>query len=393
MYNVLILTVITAGILFVMYLRKDPNAVFISVLLDVYLILVEILLVSALLKQMQYNPYSYNTIYYSGFALFILFVLIVELALTVRIIHDPGVYSTSDIISLMQVSARTFMILSFPFVLGFSVMLIISNISLIRHEGARFVNALGIAFGILFSGGVGLLFFLDRLVTDDPKDILYHQLFINLYAALYLYLECMLVGTIIASLIVVRYHPARDKDYMIILGCGIRKDSTPTPLLRGRIDRALRFYRKQKEENGKEMIFVASGGQGKDEVISEGLSIKRYLMEQGIPEEQIILEDRSTSTFENMKFSKEKIEEHEPITKDTRIAFSTTNYHVFRSGLFARRVKMRAIGIGAKTVWYFWPNAWVREFVGLLTEHRGKQALTIGGMIAIFALLTWMLYI
>ncbi|MBQ4371691.1 MAG: hypothetical protein II803_04690, partial [Firmicutes bacterium] len=73
---------------------------------------------------------------------------------------------------------------------------------------------------------------------------------------------------------------------------------------------------------------------------------------------------------------------------DAKIAFSTTNYHVFRSGLCARRVKMRAQGMGAKTRWWFWPNAAVREFVGLLTEHRLKQALIFTGMLIFYAAVT-----
>ena len=91
-----------------------------------------------------------------------------------------------------------------------------------------------------------------------------------------------------------------------------------------------------------------------------------------------------------MKFSKEKIWALDP---EAKIAFSTTNFHVFRSGLFARRVKMRAVGMGAKTKWYFWPNAAVREFVGLLTEHRGKQALLLSGIAVVYAVLTVLVYL
>ena len=188
----------------------------------------------------------------------------------------------------------------------------------------------------------------------------------------------MLIGAIAADIIAALHEPEPDKDFLIVLGCGLRKDGTPSPLLRGRIDRALEFYRKQKAATGKELTFVTSGGQGADEAISESASMKRYLMEQGIPEAQIIQEDRSTDTFENMRFSKEKIWSVNP---EGKVAFSTTNYHVFRSGLYARRVKMRAVGMGARTKWYFWPNAAVREFVGLLTEHWGKQALFIGGIV------------
>ena len=117
--------------------------------------------------------------------------------------------------------------------------------------------------------------------------------------------------------------------------------------------------------------------------------MKSYLLEQGIPEERIITEEKSANTFENMKYSKEKILEKDPQGK---IAFSTTNYHVFRSGLAARRNKMRAQGVGAPTKWYFWPNAAVREFVGLLTEHRLKQTLIMGGMITLYIILTLMVY-
>ena len=133
--------------------------------------------------------------------------------------------------------------------------------------------------------------------------------------------------------------------------------------------------------------------------------MKRYLLEQGVPEERILEEDRSTDTLENMEFSKELILKKVRPGKDApqgywpslddpeaKIAFSTTNYHVFRSGLCARRVKMRAVGMGAKTKWYFWPNAAVREFVGLLTAHKLKQGLVLGGMIVFYVVLTLMAY-
>ena len=56
----------------------------------------------------------------------------------------------------------------------------------------------------------------------------------------------------------------------------------------------------------------------------------------------------------------------------------------------ARRVKLKAQGIGAPTKWYFWPNAAVREFVGLLTQHKGKQILILLGMVVVYLLLTFL---
>ena len=340
--------------------------------------------------QLQYNPYSYNTIYYMGFALFDLFVLATNLSLICRMLRAPEQYPVQAILHILLGSAKQYMFVTSPFILLFSGAMVVSNLSLIRHEGKRLVNLLGIILAFLLTGGLVFLFWFDYAFSGSQREVMIHDLIVNLFSAVYLYFECMLLGIIIADAVVIRYEPERDKDFIIILGCGIRRDGTPSPLLRGRIDRALAFAEKQKAETGKEPIFVPSGGQGPDEVCAESAAMKRYLLEKGVPEERILEEDRSTDTYENMKFSKEKIWAVDPGGK---VAFSTTNYHVFRGGLKARRVKMRAVGMGARTKWYFWPNAAVREFVGLLTEHRGKQALVLGSMLVFYAVLTLLVYL
>ena len=357
--------------------------------LAVYAFGMMLALLWAFREQIRYNPYSYNTIFYFGFALFALFVMITHIILAARIIRDPELYPDGSVIWVLNSTARNYMFFTAPFLLAFSAALCISNIALIRHEGKRLVNVLGIILSVLLLGGVIFLFWFDYAVSGSEREVMIHDLFTNLFAAVYLYFECMLIGTIVADAIAARYEPEKDKDFLIILGCGLKKDGSPTPLLQGRIDRALEFAEKQKKETGREPVFVTSGGRGPNEVTSESASMKKYLMEHGVPEERIIEEDRSTDTFENMRFSKEKILEIDPRAK---VAFSTTNYHVFRSGLFARRVKMRAVGMGAETKWYFWPNAAVREFVGLLTQHRGKQILILGVMTVIYVLLTLLKY-
>ena len=390
LWNVAALSGVLLAILAVLLLRgAERNAAAISLSLSAYLLIVLVLLGRAFCGQLRYNPYSYNTIFYMGIALFLLAVLFLQLRLSVLLIRRPEEYTADGILHLLLGSAKNYMLLTSPFLLVFSAALCVSNISLIRHEGFRGVNVLGIILSVLLVGGELFLFFFDYAVSGSQRQVMIHDLIANLFAAVYLYFECMLLGVIIADAIVVSYEPEPDKDFLIILGCGIRKDGTPSPLLRGRIDRALRFADKQKALTGKEPVFVTSGGKGPDEPISESASMKRYLLEQGVPEARIVEEDRSTDTLENMKFSKEKIRALDP---EAKVAFATTNYHVFRGGLCARRVKMRAVGMGAKTKWYFWPNAAVREFVGLLTEHRLKQGLILGGMAAFYLVLTLLAY-
>lgn len=390
LYDLAVLTAIfaAAAAAFLAF-GKENKAVPICVAALVYLILAVVLLVRAFIGQLHYNPYSYNTIYYIGFALFLLSVAITTAILLIRMFSDPAYSSTLNIMYLFLNSAKSYMIFSAPFILVFSAALCVSNISLLLHERKRFVNILGILLAFLLIAGEIFLFRVDYYASGSQTEVMLHDLFCNLFAAVYLYFECMIIGAIIANVIVVSYEPEKDKDFVIILGCGLRKDGTPTPLLKGRIDRALAFYSEQKAKTGRELTFVASGGQGPDEANPESLAIKNYLMEQGVPEERIVEEDRSRDTFENMKFSKEKIMELDP---NAKIAFATTNYHVFRSGIFARRVKMRAVGMGARTKWYFWPNAAVREFIGLLTAHRLKQAIVLGGMALFYAALTIIVY-
>ena len=390
LYDLLALTATVAAVLAVFILLDTPyHSVAVCTVLGLYYLAVIVRLLTAFQGQLRYNPYSYNTIYYAGFALFVTFVLIEHAVLSVKILRYPDVYTTSGLLHIALGSAKSFMLLTSPFLLIFSTALCISNISLIRHEGKRLVNVLGIILSFLLVGGVVFLFFFDYAVSGSQWEVMIHDLITNFFAAVYLYFECMLIGVIVAGAIAARGEPEPDRDFVFILGCGIRKDGTPTPLLRGRIDRALAFAEKQKALTGRDLIFVTSGGRGPDECISESACMKRCLMEQGVPEERIVEEDRSADTAENMRFSKEKIQAIDPQGK---VAFSTTNYHVFRSGLYARRVKMRAVGMGAKTRWYFWPNAAVREFVGLLTEHRLKQALVIGCMIVFYVVLTLLAY-
>ena len=390
LWNVLIQLFFVGGILLAMILDDaHRHTLAISLLLDLFILAVIVQMMVAFFGQLRYNPYSYNTIYYMGFSLFFLAVLIMMLTVTVRQLLDPVNFQVHEILHILLNSAKTYMLISFPFILVFSAALCVSNISLIRHEGRRLVNVLGIILSFLLVAGELFLFRFDYYVSGSQREVMIHDLIGNLFAACYLYFECMLIGAIVADSIAASYEPEKDKDFLIILGCGFRKDGTPSPLLRGRIDRALDFARRQKAETGKDLIFVTSGGQGPDEPCSESECMKRYLLQQGISEDQIIEEDRSTDTRENMRFSKEKIWQVNP---EGKIAFSTTNYHVFRSGLYARRVKMRAQGMGAKTKWYFWPNASVREFVGLLTDHRLKQGLIFTSLTLSYILLTLWAY-
>ena len=389
-YNIAVLTAVIIVVLVLVFALGGAKELRLGcLLLAVYFLSVTVLLIQGFFQQIRYNLYSYNTIIYFGFALFTLFIAATYLLLFFQLRGVPEAAILSNVLFRLLVSAKRYALLTSPFLLCFSIALVVSNLSLIRHEGFRPVNLLGIVLAFLLLGGEALIFLLDYAVSGSQAEVMLHDLVTNLLAAGYLYFECMLLGAMVADAIAARYEPKKDKDYLIVLGCGIRKDGTPTPLLRGRLDRALEFAKAQEQETGKAPVFVLSGGQGKDEVVSEAECMRSYLASLGIPEDRLLTEDKSTDTAENMRFSKEIIFARDPAA---RVAFSTTNYHVFRAGLKARRVKMRALGMGSRSKWYFWPNAAVREFVGLLTEHRVKQGLILFFLIACYVVLTLVSY-
>ena len=113
----------------------------------------------------------------------------------------------------------------------------------------------------------------------------------------------------------------------------------------------------------------------------------RYLVSRGVPESAIIREDRSRNTAQNMAFSKQIIDAADPQAK---VAFSTTNYHVFRSGLLAARAGLDAEGIGARTKWWFWPNASMREVAGLMASRVREELILLAVTVAVGILLSWL---
>ena len=293
--------------------------------------------------------------------------------------------SVGILISVVTETGRLLLFGLTPVMLVISVLLAVSNIRLMRNEGKRPVNTLGIIFAALWFIGMVL-----TLGTNDSimlLDISYPKTVWLIMIYVIAYFECMFLSTVACTYLSTKYLPPFDRDYIIILGCGIRKDGGLTPLLKGRVDSAVAFEKKQYEQTGKHAVFVPSGGQGADEVMSESEAMKNYLLSVGIPQEQIILENKSENTMQNMQFSKKVIEEHGGEIKDKRIAFATTNYHVFRGYILARKNGFEAKGISAKTKSYFYFNAFLREFIGLLVDQKWYHIVYIMLIVALIVTL------
>lgn len=133
-------------------------------------------------------------------------------------------------------------------------------------------------------------------------------------------------------------------EYVIILGAGLH-GSVPSLTLRNRLDAAYEYLQAHPKT-----ICIVSGGQGPGEDISEAECMFRDLAGKGIDPVRIWQENKSTSTRENIVFSLNLIEEKTG-TRPTQAGILSSEYHLYRAGLFAQEQGLTAVGIPAKTSW------------------------------------------
>ena len=136
--------------------------------------------------------------------------------------------------------------------------------------------------------------------------------------------------------------PRRHCDYMVVLGAGVR-GNVPSLSLQNRIDAAYDYLTEHPD-----VTAILSGGQGDGENITEAQCMFDHLTAMGIPENRLIMEDQATSTWENLNFSLNLIEERTG-KRPEEIGVLSSEYHLFRASLFADACGVEFLGIPAKT--------------------------------------------
>ncbi|MCC2877834.1 YdcF family protein [Lachnoclostridium pacaense] len=177
----------------------------------------------------------------------------------------------------------------------------------------------------------------------------------------------------------------KNLDYVIVLGARV-KEHTVSNSLKKRLDKAIEYA----EENP-DTILVLSGGRGPGEDVSEAEVMRQYLEYNGIRPEQLLIEDRSVSTVENIAYSKVVIEEHRnrdkkelvPLTRRTtsvpyaiapdkplEIGVLTSNFHIYRARLTAEKWGIENVyGISADSDPVLFIHLCVRECASIVKDR------------------------
>ncbi|MCL2588463.1 MAG: YdcF family protein [Oscillospiraceae bacterium] len=149
-----------------------------------------------------------------------------------------------------------------------------------------------------------------------------------------------------------------NEDVVIVLGAGVNGERVSRPLAH-RLDAAIRYW----EQNPAAMI-VTTGGLGNRATITEAEAMARYLIARGVPAERILLEEQSTTTYENLTFAREILEAYFP--DGFRAVLITNDFHIYRAVRHARQAGLEVNRVGAYTDWYTWPVNYLREMLAVL---------------------------
>jgi uncharacterized SAM-binding protein YcdF (DUF218 family) len=244
------------------------------------------------------------------------------------------------------------------------IMLAVSVLGLVFFAlplSAHILNV-GNEFGLAFSGCLMICVLFHKKLNTLTETIISHKagrITLGIFSAFLLL--CILLCMILSAMMLHAAHKKPDTapKAMIVLGCKVR-GTVPSLMLSRRIQAAY-----QAMQTYPEMIVIASGGQGSDEDISEAQCICDSLVQMGADKERILMENRSTTTAENMEFSKDILEK-KGIAPDSVILIASDGYHELRAQMLAGYQGVtNCYPASAATSWFLLPTYFVREWFGI----------------------------
>ena len=147
--------------------------------------------------------------------------------------------------------------------------------------------------------------------------------------------------------------------YAIVLGAKVNKNGEPSLALHYRLEAAVVYL-----EQYPHVKVIVSGGQGKEEPMSEAERMYTFLKEAGIKEERILRESASTSTYENLAFSKKLLPEGE-----TSVTIISSDFHLTRAQYLAEKIDLKVDVVPAKTPQSVEAKLRLRERAALLKTY------------------------
>jgi len=154
------------------------------------------------------------------------------------------------------------------------------------------------------------------------------------------------------------------EDCALVLGGGLSGEEI-VPSLQHRLDKCLEYL----QHNPKALVIV-SGGQGPGETICESVAMKRYLVSKGVDAGQIVEENQSKNTRQNMKFSKILLDSIFS-SRNYSVVCITSDFHAYRAGKLSQKVDLTVSHYNSKIDWYLYPVSYCKETLSIIKMWMG----------------------
>ncbi|QGN31536.1 YdcF family protein [Microlunatus sp. Gsoil 973] len=289
--------------------------------------------------------------------------LLVAVLLATQALADLGVPGSGALLILIVMAPLL--------VLGLTVFLILNGVVMLRRERVSVANLLSLVTGL---GLIVVIAAAPMLIRSGNRWLITA---LGIVLILLGYLGFHFVAFLGYALVYPRLVRDRPADWVVVLGAGLSHGRRVTPLLESRI----RVGMAEQHRRGARLL-VLSGGRGPDEERSEAEAMAEWAIENGAAAEQVVIENRSRNTEQNLAYSSELV------PAESQGLIVTSNYHTLRAATLARKVGLPAQAAGAPTAGYYWPSAMIREYLAVLSEHKIVHAvlmLLVGGPIAALA--------
>ena len=268
-----------------------------------------------------------------------------------------------------------------------TIMILISvwyGVMVIRREGLQSQNARTLGFGLVLMAYT----FLWPLLGGRLGQNIFTSITYALVSGIVVYfimLKSMYTATSIINLM--HRKGGKDLDYLILMGAGMKGDRAEG-LMEKRVEKVYELYLLNPGAK-----VVVTGGWKDDPDIPKTEQVVEMLKEKGIPEDRLLVDEASVNTRDDIVASRRLIEEdldkisvkeenYEGLSKrgqkrrekkdkkssilnskkGPKIAVVSSNYHVLRSLIIARKEKIKCIGYGAPVRIDYRMNAFVNEY-------------------------------
>ena len=152
-------------------------------------------------------------------------------------------------------------------------------------------------------------------------------------------------------------------EYVVILGAKVKPGGIPSRSLKNRLDAAVDYLQKYPTVKA-----IVTGGQGADEDRTEASVMADYLIKNGIAEDRVLLEDQSTTTYENLLFAKKLLPEN-----TASITIISNDFHLKRATILARKLGLKADVVAAPTPKVVNTKSRIRERLAIIKAYTRGQ--------------------